>query len=155
MQLELSMPTRTVHNVSEITGLLKRLIERHPPFQNVLVRGQVSNCIRHGSGIIYFTLKDETNQISCVIWRNDVPRLQFFPKNGEEVIAHGKMGLYGPHGKYQIRVNKVDPQGIGALQRAFEALKDRLTKEGLFDAAHKKPLPKFPKKIGCRYVGKR
>ena len=149
MQMEMSIsPTRIVHNVSQITGLLRRLIEQHPPFQNVWIRGQVSNCLRHGSGHIYFTLKDEKNQISCVIWRSSATRLQFLPRNGEEVLAQGEMGLYGPHGKYQITVSKVEPLGVGALQRAFEELKQRLTEEGLFDPAHKKNLPKFPMKIG-------
>lgn len=141
-------PTRTVHSVSDVTGLLRRLIEEHPPFRNVWVRGQVSNCIKPGSGHIYFTLKDATNQISCVIWRSSVTRPQFLPHNGEEVLARGDMRLYGPHGKYQLTVSKVEPLGVGALQRAFEELKQRLTEEGLFDTVHKKMLPKFPRKIG-------
>lgn len=149
MQMEMPLsPTRTVHSVSQITGLLRRLIEQHPPFQNVWVHGQVSNCVHHGSGHTYFTLKDERNQISCAIWQRNKTRLQFLPQDGEEVRAQGDMSVYGRHGKYQISVTKVEPQGIGALQRAFEELKARLAKEGLFAREHKKPLPKFPKKIG-------
>lgn len=148
MQLEFSMPTRTVHSVSEITNQLKRLIEQHPPFKNVWVQGQVSNYSRPGSGHIYFTLKDEQNQINCVIWRSSAARLRFLPKQGEEILAQGTIGVYGPQGKYQITVGKVEPIGIGALQRAFEALKQRLADEGLFDDIHKKSLPRFPKKIG-------
>ena len=148
MQLEFSMPTRTVHSVSEITNLLKKLIEQHPPFKNVWVQGQVSNCSHAGSGHIYFTLKDEQNQINCVIWRSSATRLRFLPKHGEEILAQGKISVYGPQGKYQITVSKVEPLGIGALQRAFEELKLRLADEGLFDNIHKKPLPEFPKKIG-------
>ena len=148
MQLEFSMPTKTVHSVSEITNLLKRLIEQHPPFKNMWVQGQVSNYSRPGSGHIYFTLKDEQNQINCVIWRSSATRLPFLPKHGEEIRAQGKINVYGPQGKYQITVSKVEPIGIGALQRAFEELKERLEAEGLFDSAHKKPLPKFPQKIG-------
>ena len=148
MQLEFSMPTRTVHSVSEITNLLKRLIEQHPPFKNVWVQGQVSNCSRAGSGHIYFTLKDEQNQINCVIWRSSATRLPFLPKHGEEILAQGKISVYGPQGKYQITVSKIEPLGIGALQRAFEELKQRLADEGLFDNIHKKPLPKFPQRIG-------
>ena len=142
------MPTRTVRSVSQITDLLKRLIERQPQFQNVWVRGQVSNCSRPGSGHIYFTLKDEKDQISCVIWRSGAVRLRFLPRDGDEVLAEGKMGVYGPHGKYQITVSTVEPLGVGALQRAFEELKQQLAEEGLFDPVHKKPLPKFPRKIG-------
>ena len=142
------MPTRTVRSVSQITDLLKRLIEQQPQFQNVWVRGQVSNCSRPGSGHIYFTLKDEKDQISCVIWRSSAVRLRFLPRDGEEVLAEGKIGVYGPHGKYQITVSTVEPIGIGALQRALEELKQQLAEEGLFDPVHKKPLPKFPRKIG-------
>ena len=148
IQLEFSMPTRTVHSVSQITGRLKTLIEQHPPFKNVWVQGQVSNYSRPGSGHIYFTLKDEQNQINCVIWRSSADRLLFLPKHGEEILAQGKIGVYGPQGKYQITVSKIEPLGIGALQRAFEELKQRLADEGLFDNVHKKPLPRFPKKIG-------
>ena len=148
MQLEFSIPTKIVRSVSEITNSLKKLIEQHPPFKNVWVQGQVSNCSRAGSGHIYFTLKDEQNQINCVIWRSSVTRLPFLPKHGEEILAQGKISVYGPQGKYQITVSKVEPLGIGALQRAFEELKLRLADEGLFDNIHKKPLPKFPRKIG-------
>ena len=148
MQLEFSMPTRTVHSVSEITNLLKRLIEQHPPFQNVYVRGQISNCTHHRSGIIYFTLKDETNQIKCIIWQNNATRFRSLIRDGEAVQIQGKVGLYGPQSIYQITVSAVKPLGVGALQRAFEELQGRLEAEGLFDSAHKKPLPKFPQKIG-------
>lgn len=148
MQLEMSVPTKTVHSVSEITGLLKSLIEQHRPFQNVWVRGQVSNCSFPRSGHIYFTLKDENTQISCVLWRSSASRFRSFLRDGEAVELQGKVTVYGPQGKYQITVSRVKPLGVGALQRAFEALKQQLTEEGLFDPAHKKPLPGFPKKIG-------
>ena len=148
MQLEISIATRTVHSVSEITDLLKRLIEQQPHLQNVYVRGQLSNCIHHRSRHIYFTLKDEASQIKCVIWRSTADRFRALIRDGEEVLVQGKIGIYNVRGEYQITVNKVEPLGIGALQRAFEALKQRLADEGLFDPHHKKPLPKFPKRIG-------
>ena len=148
MQMEMSIPTRTVRSVSEITGLLERLIKQHPPFQNVWVRGQLSNCSFPRSGHIYFTLKDENNQISCVIWRSGAARFRSLIRDGEEVRIQGNVGVYGPHGKYQITANKVDPLGIGAMRIAFEELKQRLEEEGLFDKAHKKQLPEFPRKIG-------
>ena len=141
-------PEKTVHSVSEITGLLKSLIEQHRPFQNVWVRGQVSNCSSPRSGHIYFTLKDENTHISCVLWRSSASRFRSFLRDGEAVEIQGKVTVYGPQGKYQITVSQVKPLGVGALQRAFEALKDRLDQEGLFDPVHKKPLPRFPKKIG-------
>ena len=139
---------RTVHSVSEITDLLKRLIEQQPHLQNVYVRGQLSNCIHHRSRHIYFTLKDEASQIKCVIWRSTADRFRALIRDGEEVRVQGKIGIYNVRGEYQITVNKVEPLGIGALQRAFEALKRQLADEGLFDPHHKKPLPKFPKRIG-------
>lgn len=149
MQLEIPMAaTRTVHSVSEITDLLNRVIARHQPFQNVYVRGQLSNCTHHSSGRIYFTLKDETNQIKCIIWQDNAPRFRSLIRNGEAVQVQGKVGVYGAQSIYQITVRAVKPLGIGALQRAFEELNGRLEAEGLFDSAHKKPLPKFPKKIG-------
>ena len=148
MQMEMFVTTRAVQSVSEITGMLKNLIERHPPFQDVWVRGQVSNCSFPRSGHIYFTLKDANTQISCVLWRSGASHFRSFLRDGEEVEIQGKVTVYGVQGKYQITVSRVKPLGVGALQRAFEALKARLNQEGLFDPAHKKPLPKFPKKIG-------
>ena len=148
MQLEIPVATRTVHSVSEITDLLKRLIAQHQPFQNVYVRGQLSNCTHHSSGHIYFTLKDEANQIKCVLWRSNATRFRALIRDGEEVQVQGKVGIYGPQGIYQITVSAVKPLGVGALQRAFEELQQRLAAEGLFNPAHKKPLPKYPKKIG-------
>ncbi|MCY3742047.1 MAG: exodeoxyribonuclease VII large subunit [Candidatus Poribacteria bacterium] len=142
------MPTRTVHSVSDITTLLKRLIEQHPPFRNVWVQGQVSNYSRSGAGHVYFTLKDANSQISVALFRNNASRLKFLPQDGEEVIVQGQLGLYATRGQYQIIGQNVEPVGIGALQRAFEELKQRLADEGLFDDIHKKTLPKFPQKIG-------
>lgn len=148
MQLEFSMPTKTVCSVSEITDLLKNLIEQHPHLQKVWVQGQVSNCRRAGSGHIYFTLKDANSQIGCVLFRSSAARLRFLPRDGEDVLVQGRIGIYAPQGSYQITVNAVEPLGIGALQRAFEELKQQLAEEGLFDAEYKKSLPKFPQKIG-------
>ena len=149
MQLEIPMAaTRTVHSVSEITDLLKSLIEQQPHLQNVWVQGQVSNYSRSGAGHIYFTLKDDKTQIQVVIFRSSAIGLRFVPKDGEEVLVQGRLNLYPARGQYQINANKVEPLGIGALQRAFEELKQRLADEGLFDAHHKKPLPAYPKKIG-------
>ena len=148
MQLEFSIPTKTIHSVSEITNLLKRLIEQHPPFKNVWVQGQVSNYSRSGAGHVYFTLKDANSQISVALFRNSASQLRFTPKDGDEVIVQGQLSLYATRGQYQIVGQKVEPVGIGALQRAFEELKQELADEGLFADIHKKPLPKFPRKIG-------
>lgn len=142
------MPTRTVRSVSEITDLLQSLIEQQPHLQNVWVQGQISNYSRSSAGHIYFTLKDDRSQIQVVIFRSSAAGLRFVPKDGEEVLVQGRLNLYPARGQYQINASKVEPLGIGALQRAFEELKQQLADEGLFNAGHKKPLPKFPKKIG-------
>ncbi len=149
MQLEIPMaPTRIVRSVSEITDFLKRLIAGQPDLQDVWVQGQVSNYSKSAAGHIYFTLKDEKSQIRCALFRRDAALLRFLPRDGEEVLVRGQMGIYAARGEYQITVKKVEPLGIGALQRAFEELKQQLADEGLFDVHHKKPLPGFPKKIG-------
>jgi exodeoxyribonuclease VII large subunit len=148
MQLEIPIATRTVRSVSEITDLLQSLIEQQPHLQNVWVQGQISNYSRSSAGHIYFTLKDDRSQIQVVIFRSSAAGLRFVPKDGEEVLVQGRLNLYPARGQYQINANKVEPLGIGALQRAFEELKQQLAEEGLFEAHHKKPLPKFPKKIG-------
>jgi len=148
MQIEIPMSTRTIHSVTEITTLLERMIQQHPQFRNMWVRGQVSNYRRARSGHSYFTLKDEGSQIRCVLFRNSATHLRFLPNDGEEVLVQGEMNIYATNGEYQVKVTAVEPLGVGALQRAFESLKKRLAEEGLFDARHKKPLPKFPRKIG-------
>ena len=142
------MATRTVHSVSEITDLLKNLIEQQPHLQNVWVQGQVSNYSRSGAGHIYFTLKDDRSQIQVIMFRSSAAGLRFILKDGEEVLVQGRLNLYPARGQYQINANKVEPLGIGALQRAFEDLKQQLADEGLFAEHHKKPLPVFPLKIG-------
>ncbi len=148
MQLEFSIPTKIVRSVSEITNLLKQLINQQPEFQNVRVQGEVSNYSRSGAGHVYFTLKEGNHQISVAIFRSDATRLKFLPKDGEEVIVQGQLSLYSARGQYQIVGRNVEPVGIGALQRAYEELKQRLADEGLFDDIHKKPLPRYPRKIG-------
>ena len=148
MQLEFSIPTKIVRSVSEITNLLKRLIDEQPEFQNVWVQGEVSNYSRSGAGHVYFTLKEGNHQISVAIFRSDAARLKFLPKDGEEVIVQGQLSLYSARGQYQIVGRSVEPVGIGALQRAYEALKQRLADEGLFDDMNKKSLPRYPRKIG-------
>ena len=147
MPLDIPIPC-TIFSVTQITRTLSRIIEQQPQLQNVWVKGQVSNLSRPTSGHIYFTLKDENNTIRSVAFRNSASRFQFIPRDGEEVLVQGRINIYAASSQYQIIVNSVEPIGIGALQRAFEDLKQRLSDEGLFDASHKKPLPMFPKKIG-------
>ncbi len=139
---------RTIFSVTQIISTLSRIVEQQPQLQNVWVKGQVSNLSKPTSGHIYFTLKDEKNTIRCVLFKGSASRLKFIPPNGDEVLVQGRINIYGASSQYQIIVNDVEPLGIGALQRAFDDLKKRLSDEGLFDSQHKKPLPRYPNKIG-------
>lgn len=136
----------SVLSVSELTGEIKSLLEGH--FLDIKVEGEISNASKSRSGHIYFTLKDEDAQLSCVIWRGIAQRLEVDLVDGQQIIAGGDIQVYPPHGKYQLIVRSVKQAGIGALQEAFEKLKAKLKEEGLFDDDHKKPLPKFPMRIG-------
>ena len=147
MLLDIPIP-RTIFSVTEITNKLSRIIEQQPQLQNVWVRGQISNLSRPASGHIYFTLKDGKSNIKGVLWRSSASRLKFLPRDGDEVLVQGGISIYAASSNYQIIVNDIEPIGVGALQRAFEELKLKLSDEGLFDSDHKKPLPKFPKKVG-------
>lgn len=147
MPLDIPIP-RTIFSVSQITRTISRIIEQKPELQNVWVKGQISNLSKPASGHIYFTLKDTNSTIRGVVFKSTVSRLQYLPSDGEEVLVQGKINIYAASSNYQIVINKIEPLGIGALQRAFEELKQSLAEEGLFDLQHKKPLPEFPKKIG-------
>lgn len=147
MQIEFQIP-QTVHSVSEITEVLSRIIQQQPRLQSVWVQGQVSNWVRSSHGHIYFTLKDANSQIRCVLFQTYARRLLSLPQDGDAVQVQGKINIYVRRGEYQINVTDIKPRGIGAMQRAFEALKRQLAAEGLFDKRHKQPLPTFPQKIG-------
>ncbi|MFP4394903.1 MAG: exodeoxyribonuclease VII large subunit [Anaerolineales bacterium] len=135
-------------SVSEVTAQIRTVLEQEPAFQNLYVQGEVSNFSRASSGHIYFTLKDENAQLGCVIWRSAAYRLDYMPRSGDQVIAHGYIGVYERGGRYQFYVDQVQPAGRGALYEEFERLKRQLEAEGLFDAARKRPLPTFPRRIG-------
>ena len=137
---------RRVLRVSELTGNVKAQLEE--AFGDVWVEGEVSSFHRHGSGHCYFTLVDEVAQIRCVLWRHFTPYVFFEPKDGLLVRVHGKLSFYERRGSVQIVARSMQLAGEGALQRAFEALKAKLAGEGLFEAHHKKPLPRFPETIG-------
>lgn len=132
--------------VSELTSQLKELLETH--FAQVSVLGEISNFRAHSSGHYYFTLKDEGAQISAVMFRGANRQLKFEVEDGLEVILTGRITVYEPRGNYQIVVEKMEPQGLGALQLAFEQLKARLAKEGLFSEERKRSLPFLPQTIG-------
>jgi exodeoxyribonuclease VII large subunit len=139
-------PERRSITVSELTARIRDLLARN--FVDVLVEGEISNCREAQSGHIYFTLKDEKAQVKCVWFRQQMRGVRFRPEDGLKVTVRGSIGVYEQRGEYQIYVETMDPAGRGALQLAFEQLKRKLESEGLFDARHKKELPRLPSRIG-------
>ena len=136
----------TILTVAELTKSIKRLLEDN--FPKIWVEGEISNYIKHTSGHRYFTLKDNDAQIKCVIWKGMGRYLSFEPENGMKVKACGQVTVYERSGQYQLIVSSMMPSGIGDLELAFQQLKARLDKEGLFDEKHKNPIPQFPERIG-------
>ncbi len=134
--------------VSELTGYLVELFESDPVLGDLWVGGEISNFSRPSSGHCYFTLKDSESQIRCVLFKRDAAWLSFIPQNGDAIQAHGRVTLYEPRGEYQLRVDLVQPAGVGALQLAFEELRARLDREGLFEPGRKRALPPMPRTIG-------
>ncbi len=132
--------------VSEITRGIRTSLEYK--FSNIGVLGEISNVRKPSSGHVYLTIKDKNSQLQAVVFRNSASRIKFELKDGMEVISFGSITVYEPRGQYQLIINKMEPKGIGALQLAFQQLKEKLEKEGLFDHAHKKEIPFMPKKIG-------
>lgn len=135
-----------IYSVSELTRGISLLLE--DSFKSVWVEGEVSNFILHTSGHCYLSLKDSDSVIACVIFKHSAAKLKFRIENGMNVICAGRIGVYGKRGQYQLYIDKAEPKGIGALQIAFTQLKEKLYKEGLFDASFKKPIPRFPKTVG-------
>jgi len=139
---------QNLYSVGEITEILRGVITSEPVLQDCWVEGEISNFARPSSGHIYFTLKDESSQIRCAVFRPAVARLSFAPKNGDAVLVHGRLSIYQARSEYQIVGDWMEPAGVGRLHLAFERLKEKLAAEGLFDLRHKKRLPEFPQKIG-------
>ncbi len=137
---------RAVFTVSQLTERLREVLEQG--FPAVWVEGEISNFRFYGSGHAYFTLKDENAQLRAVLFRTRLRRLRFEPGDGQHVLAFGSLEVYAQRGEYQLVVEVLEPKGLGALQLAFEQLKARLAAEGLFEPARKRPLPRFPRKIG-------
>ena len=139
-------PIRRILTVSELTGRIRMLLERE--FFEVWIEGELSNCKVWNTGHMYFTLKDGGAQIKGVMFRSSLARLRFKPQDGLHVVARAKVSVYDPKGEYQIICEHLEPEGLGALQLAFDQLKERLQKEGLFDQRRKRTLPALPRKIG-------
>lgn len=147
-QAEWFFPTRQIHRVSQITAYIKELFDSDGTLQDLWLEGEVSNYSRAASGHVYFTLKDEEAQIRCVMWRSQAERGTYLPRDGEAILAHGRISVYEAGGQYQLYVDDIQPAGAGLLYLQFEALKARLAAEGLFDADRKRPLPPFPRRLG-------
>jgi exodeoxyribonuclease VII large subunit len=138
-------PKRRVFTVSQLTDRLQGVLETE--FFDVWVEGEVSNLSTPSSGHWYFSLKDANAQIRAVVWKTATRLVKFRPKDGMKVVARGGLRVYPPKGEYQISVEVLEPVGKGSLQQAFEDLKERLEKEGLFAAARKRPLPMLPRRV--------
>ena len=137
---------RKVYTVSELTKKIRETLEVN--FDLIWVTGEISNLRTPSSGHYYFTLKDKESQIKAVLFRPQLRFLKFLPQDGMDIICYGRLTVYEKRGEYQIIIEYLEPKGIGALSFAFEQLKEKLSKEGLFDQAHKKPIPFLPKRIG-------
>jgi len=134
--------------VTALTKYIKRKFEADPHLQDVYVKGEISNYKQHSSGHMYFTLKDDKARILAVMFSSANKKLKYSPENGMKVLLRGNVSLFESSGQYQIYVKEMQPDGIGDLYLAYEQLKEKLAKEGLFAAEHKKNLPKFPNTVG-------
>src|SRR5437899_12406721 len=138
--------SRRVLTVTELTVRVRDLLESE--FFEIWVEGELSNCRFWNTGHLYFTLKDSAAQIRGIIFRSALRYLRFKPADGLRVVARGRLSVYEPKGEYQIVCEHLEPQGLGALQLAFEQLKKKLQAQGMFDTARKRALPALPRRIG-------
>lgn len=136
-----------IFQVSQVNEYVKALLDGAPILQDILIRGELSNYKVYPSGHHYFTLKDKDGALRCVMFRTQAQRLRFRPESGMKAIARGRISVFPRDGAYQLYCNELTPDGVGDLAVAFEQLKEKLYQEGLFDEAHKKPLPRYPQAI--------
>ncbi len=144
--MEELLQKRKVYKVSEITGQIRNLLE--DKFTSVWIEGEISGYKLHSSGHIYLSLKDEQAILKCAFFKNANQDMKFKLQDGLSVLCFGRISVYAPRGDYQLYIEKIEPKGLGALQLAFQQLKEKLAKEGLFDMQRKRPLPLLPSKIG-------
>ncbi len=138
-----------VLTVTQVNTYIKALLDESAPLRNIYISGEISNFTHYyRTGHLYFTLKDESSQLKAVMFSSNASRLRFQAENGMKVICRGRISVYSKSGEYQLYVDDMQPDGVGALSLAFEQLKKKLSQEGLFDETHKKPIPPFPSKIG-------
>jgi len=143
------MITPQIIKVSQLNYYLKSLVDNDQRLQMLLLEGEISNLTDHySSGHIYFSLKDEKSVVKAVMFSYAAKNLRFRPQNGMKVLVRGRVSVYEPSGQYQVYVEDMQPDGIGALSMQFEQLKEKLSKEGLFSNEHKKPIPVYPQTIG-------
>lgn len=135
-------------SVSKLNHYIKRVMENNSYLKNIWIQGEISNCKLHHSGHIYLTLKDDASALRAVMFRTAASALRFQPENGMKVLARGRISVYERDGQYQLYIEELQPDGVGALHIAYEQLKAKLAEEGLFDEQFKKPLPKYPQTIG-------
>jgi len=135
-----------IYTISRLNREVRTVLE--DVFPTVWVQGEISNLAKPASGHLYFSLKDNAAQVRCAMFKNRQSGLRFEPENGMQIMARANVGLYEGRGEFQLIIQSLEPAGAGALQLAFEALKQKLAAEGLFDEEYKKPLPPFPKNIG-------
>jgi exodeoxyribonuclease VII large subunit len=143
---EITPEPRRVYSISQLTDRIRSLLEER--FFEIWVEGEISNCFVAKTGHMYFTLKDTQAQIKAVMFRSAIRYLRFKPQDGLRVVARGRVTVYDPKGEYQIVCEHLEPEGLGARQLAFDQLKERLARDGLFDPRRKRPLPALPRKIG-------
>jgi exodeoxyribonuclease VII large subunit len=137
-----------IWTITELNAYVRQLFELDYRLQDIDVSGEISNFTRASSGHLYFTLKDSSAQLRCVMWRSQAERLRFRPTEGDAVLAHGRISVYEATGQYQLYVDQLQPAGRGDLAAAFERLKEKLAAEGLFDPEVKQPIPQFPRRLG-------
>jgi exodeoxyribonuclease VII large subunit len=141
-----STPQRDIYSISRLNSEVRAVLNNSFPL--LWVEGEISNLARPSSGHIYFSLKDQYSQVRCAMFRMKRQLLRFEPENGMQVLVRARPNLYEARGDYQLSIEHMEPGGEGLLRQAFEELKQRLDREGLFDASHKLPIPQFPRQIG-------
>ncbi len=143
------MNSPLILTVTQLNSYARSIIEQDNNLNNIFVIGEISNYVDHyRSGHLYMNIKDEQSVINAVMFSSNASRLKFRPENGMSVIIRGRVSIYERDGKYQLYIDDMQPDGIGSLSLAFEQLKERLSKAGLFNSDHKLPIPEYPKKIG-------
>lgn len=142
------MAERRIATVTQINNYMKAIIERTEVLQNIWIKGEISNLKFHSSGHIYLTLKDEGSNLKAVMFKSARMRLPFKPQDGMKVSANGRIGVFEREGTYQLYIESMEQEGEGDLYLKLEMLKKKLSMEGIFDEKYKKPLPRFPKKVG-------